>query len=47
MPDQSKDKILQLAPSVALWAAETTMPKAIERHAEPAASLGADLKAPK
>jgi iron complex transport system substrate-binding protein len=47
VPDQSKDKILQLAPSVALWAAETTMPKAIERHAELAASLGADLKSPK
>ncbi|MFI5754546.1 ABC transporter substrate-binding protein [Streptomyces sp. NPDC051569] len=46
VPDQSKDKILKLAPSVALWAAETTMPQAIQRHAELAESLGADLKAP-
>ncbi|MFD5114634.1 ABC transporter substrate-binding protein [Streptomyces sp. NPDC058391] len=47
VPDQSKDKILKLAPSVALWAAETTIPQAIQRHAELAESLGADLKAPK
>lgn len=44
VPDQSKDKILKLAPSVALWAAETTMPKALARRAELAESLGADLK---
>lgn len=44
VPDQSKDKILKLAPSVALWAAHTTMPKALERHAQLAESLGADLK---
>ncbi|MEV7088568.1 ABC transporter substrate-binding protein [Streptomyces sp. NPDC093085] len=44
VPDQSKDKILKLAPSVALWAAETTIPTAILRHAELAESLGADLK---
>nr|WSZ96099.1 ABC transporter substrate-binding protein [Streptomyces sp. NBC_00857] len=43
VPDQSKDKILQLAPSVALRAAETTVPKAIRRHAELAESLGAGL----
>ncbi|MEU1124425.1 ABC transporter substrate-binding protein [Streptomyces sp. NPDC005899] len=45
VPDQSKDKILQLAPSVALWAAQTTVPKAIQRHEDLAVSLGADVKA--
>ncbi|MDN3293790.1 ABC transporter substrate-binding protein [Streptomyces ficellus] len=44
LPPQSHDKILKLAPSVALWAANTTMPKALERHAQLAESLGADLK---
>ncbi|MEU3045354.1 ABC transporter substrate-binding protein [Streptomyces sp. NPDC006984] len=44
VPDESKDKILGLAPSVALWAAGTTMPKALARRAELAESLGADLK---
>lgn len=47
VPDQSKDKILKLAPSVALWAAQTTIPKAIQRHEDLAASLGADVKAAK
>ncbi|MEV4995258.1 ABC transporter substrate-binding protein [Streptomyces niveus] len=47
VPEQSKDKILKLAPSVALWAAETTVPKAVQRHADLAESLGADLKAAK
>ncbi|MDQ8707343.1 ABC transporter substrate-binding protein [Streptomyces sp. LHD-70] len=47
VPDESKDKILKLAPSVALWAAETTMPKALQRRADLAESLGADLKAKK
>ncbi|NBE51032.1 ABC transporter substrate-binding protein [Streptomyces boluensis] len=47
VPDESKDKILKLAPSVALWAAETSMPKALQRRAELAESLGADLKAKK
>ncbi|WP_030205104.1 ABC transporter substrate-binding protein [Streptomyces sp. NRRL S-87] len=45
VPDESKDKILKLAPSVALWAADTTIPKVIQRHAELAESLGADPKA--
>lgn len=45
VPDTSKDKILKLAPSVALWAARTTIPKAIQRHEDLAASLGADVKA--
>ncbi len=44
VPDQSKDKILKMAPSVALWAAQTTVPKAIQRHEDLAASLGADVK---
>ncbi|MEE1753735.1 ABC transporter substrate-binding protein [Streptomyces sp. SP18CS02] len=47
LPPQSADKILKVAPSVALWAAQTTMPKALQRHAELAESLGADLKAKK
>lgn len=47
VPDESKDKILKLAPSAALWAAQTTMPKAIQRHEDLAASLGADVKAKK
>jgi iron complex transport system substrate-binding protein len=47
VPDASKDKILKLAPSVALWVAQTTIPKAIQRHEDLAASLGADVKAKK
>jgi iron-desferrioxamine transport system substrate-binding protein len=47
IPDESKDKILKLAPSVALWAAETNMPGALQRRADLAESLGADLKAKK
>ncbi|MFC7305397.1 ABC transporter substrate-binding protein [Streptomyces monticola] len=47
IPDESKDKILKLAPSVALWAGETSMPKALQRRADLAESLGADLKAKK
>lgn len=47
VPDESKDKILHLAPSVALMVARTSMPAALQRHAELAASLGADLKAKK
>ncbi|MFI1102567.1 ABC transporter substrate-binding protein [Streptomyces melanogenes] len=47
VPDNSKDKILKLAPSVALWAAQISMPAALQRRADLAASLGADLKAAK
>ncbi|MEV8566805.1 ABC transporter substrate-binding protein [Streptomyces sp. NPDC051322] len=47
VPDESKDKILKLAPSVALMVARTSMPAALQRHAELAASLGADLEAKK
>ncbi|WP_236240795.1 ABC transporter substrate-binding protein [Streptomyces sp. CC228A] len=45
VPAESKDKILKIAPSVALWAADQSMPKVIERHVELAESLGADVKA--
>ncbi|WP_329068032.1 ABC transporter substrate-binding protein [Streptomyces sp. NBC_01429] len=45
--DTSKAKILGLAPSVALRAAGTTLPKAIQRHAELAAPLGAELRTAK
>ncbi|WP_405780616.1 ABC transporter substrate-binding protein [Streptomyces sp. NBC_00859] len=47
VPDESKSKILKLAPSTALMVARTSMPAALERHAELAKSLGADLKAKK
>ncbi|MEV4680158.1 ABC transporter substrate-binding protein [Streptomyces kurssanovii] len=47
VPDQSKDKILKLAPSVALWAAQINMPGALQRRADLAESLGADMKAAK
>ncbi|MCP9987971.1 ABC transporter substrate-binding protein [Streptomyces sudanensis] len=43
VPDESKDKILKLAPSVALWAAGQSMPKVIQRHVDLAGSLGADV----
>ncbi|GHH32652.1 ABC transporter substrate-binding protein [Streptomyces candidus] len=45
VPEQSAKKIDSLAPSVALWASNTNMEKALARHAGLAASLGADLKA--
>ncbi|PBC78975.1 iron complex transport system substrate-binding protein [Streptomyces sp. TLI_235] len=47
VPDESKDKILQLAPSVAITTARVPMTKPIERYAALAESLGADLKAQK
>lgn len=47
VPDESKDKILELAPSVALWAADASMPKVIQRHVDLAESLGADVKTKK
>ncbi|GAA1539695.1 siderophore-binding protein DesE [Streptomyces albidochromogenes] len=47
VPEASAGKILKVAPSVALWAAETTIPKAIQRHADLAKSLGADIGAKK
>ncbi|MEW1909456.1 ABC transporter substrate-binding protein [Kitasatospora sp. NPDC085895] len=47
VPDESKDKILGLAPSVAITTARVPMTKPIERYAALAESLGADLKAKK
>ncbi|MEN8650275.1 ABC transporter substrate-binding protein [Streptomyces sp. 21So2-11] len=47
VPEQSAKKIYAVAPSVALWVSQTNMPKAIQRHADLAESLGADLKAKK
>ncbi|MCX4778566.1 ABC transporter substrate-binding protein [Streptomyces sp. NBC_01264] len=48
VPDESKDKILGLAPAVAIGAGgDVTMDKALARTAELAKSLGADLNARK
>ncbi|MFI7657986.1 ABC transporter substrate-binding protein [Micromonospora parva] len=47
VPDESKDKILPLAPSVAVTTARVPMTKPIERYAALAESLGADLSAKK
>ncbi|GAB2782797.1 ABC transporter substrate-binding protein [Streptomyces daliensis] len=47
VPDESKKKILKLAPSLALSVANVSMHKAIQRFSELAESLGADLKAKK
>ncbi|MEV0452173.1 ABC transporter substrate-binding protein [Streptomyces sp. NPDC050600] len=43
VPAEQKDKILKVAPSVALWAADQSMPAVLQRHADLAASLGADV----
>ncbi|MEU7022402.1 ABC transporter substrate-binding protein [Streptomyces sp. NPDC046203] len=43
VPEEQKDKILKIAPSVALWAAGKSMPFVLQRHADLAASLGADV----
>ncbi|KAB8183985.1 ABC transporter substrate-binding protein [Microbispora catharanthi] len=47
VPDESKDKIVKLAPTVAVSTARVPMTEPIERYAALAESLGADLKAPK
>ncbi|MFE9100144.1 ABC transporter substrate-binding protein [Actinomadura geliboluensis] len=47
VPEESKDKIYALAPSVAVAAGSVPLPKPIERTAALAAALGADLKAAK
>ncbi|MGI5162429.1 ABC transporter substrate-binding protein [Microbispora sp. CA-102843] len=47
VPDESKDKIVKLAPVVAVSTARVPMTEPIERYAALAESLGADLKAPK
>src|SRR5882757_955629 len=44
VPDDSKQKILDLAPSIGINAAHVSLPEPIGRYAELAASLGADLK---
>ncbi|MFE5301324.1 ABC transporter substrate-binding protein [Streptomyces sp. NPDC056632] len=44
VPAEQKDKILKIAPSVALWAADKSMPAVLQRHADLAASLGADVQ---
>jgi iron complex transport system substrate-binding protein len=47
VPDESKDKITKLAKSVAITSSRTPLNKIIERYAELAKSLGADLGAKK
>ncbi|MEC4020853.1 ABC transporter substrate-binding protein [Streptomyces sp. H27-D2] len=47
VPEESKGKILGLAPSVGVNGAKTSLPHPIQRYAELAESLGADLKAKK
>ncbi|MGW1009691.1 ABC transporter substrate-binding protein [Streptomyces termitum] len=47
VPEEQKDKILKIAPSVALWAAGKSMPAVLQRHADLAASLGADVRSAK
>ncbi|MEH0982558.1 ABC transporter substrate-binding protein [Micromonospora sp. CPCC 205556] len=47
VPDESRDKILALAPSVTVTTARVPMTRPIERYAELARSLGADLTAKK
>ncbi|MDJ1136725.1 ABC transporter substrate-binding protein [Streptomyces iconiensis] len=45
VPDESKEKILKLAPAVAMTAAQVPMIEPIQQFAKLAESLGADLKA--
>ncbi|OKI67316.1 ABC transporter substrate-binding protein [Micromonospora sp. CB01531] len=47
VPDESKAKILPLAPSIAVATARVPMTRPIERYAQLAESLGADLSASK
>ncbi|WP_431965595.1 ABC transporter substrate-binding protein [Actinacidiphila sp. bgisy160] len=47
VPDESKDKILELAPSVAVTTGRVPLTEPVQRYAELAESLGADLKAAK
>ncbi|WP_229401783.1 ABC transporter substrate-binding protein [Micromonospora okii] len=47
VPDESRDKILGLAPAVAIKTARVPINRPIERYAELAAALGADLNAKK
>ncbi|EST39269.1 hypothetical protein N566_02960, partial [Streptomycetaceae bacterium MP113-05] len=45
VPEESKDKIVQLAPTLAITASRTSLKNVIGRYAELAGALGADLKA--
>jgi iron complex transport system substrate-binding protein len=45
VPDESKKKILPLAPSVGFTVAKVMLPEPIRRHEQLAAALGADVKA--
>lgn len=47
VPETSKDKIAKLAPSVAISVYDRQLPKPLQRMAELAESLGADMKATK
>ncbi|WP_043515386.1 ABC transporter substrate-binding protein [Actinoplanes sp. SE50/110] len=47
VPDESKDKILAVAPSALINVGRVPLNKPIERYADLARSLGADLTAPK
>ncbi|WP_346533390.1 ABC transporter substrate-binding protein [Micromonospora sp. DPT] len=47
VPDESRDKILALAPSATVTTARVPMTRPIERYAELARSMGADLNAKK
>lgn len=47
VPEESKDKILELAPSVGLLVAQTSLTGPLVRHAKLAESLGADMGAKK
>ncbi|WP_433825248.1 ABC transporter substrate-binding protein [Actinoplanes sp. CA-015351] len=47
IPAESQDKILGLAPTATITVGRVPLTKPIERYAELAASLGADLNAPK
>ncbi|MBO3739033.1 ABC transporter substrate-binding protein [Actinoplanes flavus] len=47
LPDASKDQILKLAPAATITVGRVPLNKPIERYAELAKSLGADLNAPK
>lgn len=47
IPDESKDQILKLAPAATITVGRVPLTKPIERYAELAKSLGADLNAPK
>ncbi|MFR9676983.1 ABC transporter substrate-binding protein [Streptomyces sp. TR06-5] len=47
VPEESKSKIVELAPTLAIKSARTSLKKIVVRYAELAAALGADLKAPR